>query len=502
MLLSGTDNHIAGLGTMAEVKGEYPPGIFENRPGYEGYLNFRVAALPELLQDGGYQTLMAGKWHLGMKPELAPAARGFDRSFVLLPGAGNHYGWAPNLDPETKKHCPPFIDGNNLYMEDGEYFDHKTDLPEDFFSTRTFTEKMLGYLDEWDKGRKDSTGTSKPFFGYMAYTAPHWPLQAKPETIKSYSGFYDKGPEDLRLKRLDALTKAGLVPEGVEPHPMVANTPEWQELNDQQKKVAARKMEIYASMVEEMDTEIGRLADKLEAIGELDNTFIVFMSDNGAEGSLMEAKPVAGSNMDRLARLIEDNFDRSFNTMGKKESFVVYGPRWALAATAPSKGFKGMTSEGGIRCPCIVRYPALTRSSKGEISHDFMNVMDVCPTLLELAGLKHPGSTFRGREVAKIRGKSWVPYLKGAKDDVYDAELDVTGWELFGQNGIRRGDYKALLHPPPRGTGEWELFNVKTDPGELHDLSKKEPAIMADLMEEWNIYYAETGMFDLGPRKW
>ena len=159
-----------------------------------------------------------------MKEELAPTAHGFDRSFVLLPGAGNRYGWAPNMTDEDRIHCPPFLDGENIYMEDGKLFDHHEDLPHDFFSTRTFTEKILEYLDEWNSNRTAADGQQIPFFALMAHTAPHWPLQAKQ--------VYDKGPEDLRLKRLDALIKAGFVAEGVEPYPMVAETPEWHELNE------------------------------------------------------------------------------------------------------------------------------------------------------------------------------------------------------------------------------------------------------------------------------
>jgi arylsulfatase len=240
---------------------------------------------------------------------------------------------------------------------------------------------------------------------------------------------YDKNPEDLRLKRLDALIKAGFVAEGVEPYPMVAETPEWHELNEDQKKVEARRMEIYAAMVEEMNMEIGRLVHKLESIDELDNTFVSCMSDNGAEGSLMEAKPASGSSMGRMSKLIKGYFNNMLENMGKKDSFVVYGPRWALAATALSRGFKSMTSEDVIRCPCIIRYPGLGRASTGGIGHEFINVMDICPTLLEMSGLQHPHPTFRGHDVVSTRGKSWMPYLSGSDDIVYDSKLDITGWQ-------------------------------------------------------------------------
>lgn len=498
MLLSGTDNHIAGLGQMAEYMMGFQDGVFDDRPGYEGYLNFRVAALPEIMQDAGYHTMMSGKWHLGMLPGLSPSARGFDRCAALLPGAGNHFNYEPQLERANgKPKAPSFMTGEGFWMEGDRYIDRATELPGDFYSTAYFTDRMLEYL-----GDRDKEESKKPFFGYLAYTSPHWPLQAPRAVIDRYKGRYDAGPEALRLERLKKLQELGLVPSDITPAPVEEMMKQWEAKSAEEKAASARKMEVYSAMVEEMDRHIGRVLDRLEETGELDNTFIIFMSDNGAEGTLLEAAPMAGST--GLMNIIEKHYDNSFENIGNANSFTWYGPWWALAATAPSRSFKGWTTEGGIRCPCIVRYPPLLSGpTAGSISHEFATVMDLLPTCLDLAGVPHPGSEFRGRQVATPRGKSWVPYLAQKAGHVHDTVKDVVGWELFGMRGVRRGDYKAVWIPPPRGKGAWELYNIRSDPGETDNLSLKEKSVMDEMLAHWERYYAETGMFeiDLSKRK-
>ncbi|KAI1338712.1 putative arylsulfatase [Xylariaceae sp. FL0016] len=482
MLLSGTDNHIAGLGQMAEFmrfRRDY-----QGRPGYEGYLNYRVAALPEILQDNGYLTLMSGKWHLGLEKEQSPSARGFDKCFVYLAGSGNHFNNEPQLDRDDYGHSA--LGGRNLWMRDDQFLDRKREIPKDFYSTKTYTDGMLHYLEGRTAEEKE-----KPFFAYLPYTAPHWPLQAPQEVIAKYRGVYDDGPEGLRQRRLKALIERGLVPKDVEPAPSVGDVPkEWDEMNDAEKAESSRKMETYAAMVDMIDQHMTRVISYLEKTGELDNTFVLFMSDNGAEGKLLEALPVSAGMP--LGEIIEKFYDNSLDNIGNANSFVFYGPRWASAATAPSRGWKSWSTEGGIRCPCIVRYPGFA-NSKGTITHDFTTVMDILPTILDMAGITHPGTRFRGRDVVTPRGKSWVPYLDGKKSAVHEGGQDVTGWELFGQRAIRRGNWKAVFTPGP---DEWELFDLSVDHGELHDLSEEQPQILRQLMEDWEKYYQETGMYD------
>jgi arylsulfatase A-like enzyme len=471
MLLTGTDHHIAGIGSMAEAIAPEQIG----QPGYEGYLNERVVALPELLREAGYQTLMAGKWHLGLTPELAPHARGFERSFSLLPGAANHYGFEPPYDESTPgvlKSTPA------LYIEDDQFVEQ---LPEGFYSSDAFGDTLIQYLKERDQAR--------PFFAYLPFSAPHWPLQAPAEVVAKYRGRYDAGPEALRQERLQRLKQLGLVTEDVQAHPVLALTQEWDKLTPEKRAISARTMEVYAAMVERMDWNIGRVVDYLRQQGQLDNTFVIFLSDNGAEGALLEAFPKFGPN---LQSFLDTHYDNSLDNIGNANSYVWYGPRWAQAATAPSRLFKAFTTQGGIRVPALLRYPELQRQ-RGQIDHSFATVMDITPTILDLAGVRHPGTRWRDREVAPLRGKSWLGWLSGETSAAHD-EHHVTGWELFGMRAVRKGSWKAVYIPAPLGPENWQLYDLSKDPGEIHDLAKHDPDKLAALIEHWHEYAEETGV--------
>ncbi|KAK6843429.1 arylsulfatase [Apiospora arundinis] len=493
MLLSGTDAHIAGLGCMAEKIKKFPE-IFKGKPGYEGYLNHRVAALPELLQDSGYFTFMSGKWHLGLTKELSPHARGFTRVLSSLPGAGNHFNHEPQLYGVTEKPRAIFK-GEGIWMEDGQFINGSTDLPKDFYSSNTFTDYFLKFLRERTPKQKD-----QPFFGYLAFTAPHWPLQAPKEVVDKYHGRYDDGPVALREQRLKALIEKGIVPLDVEAAPLhTLDTTPWEELTDKERQKSARHMEVFAAMVDLIDYNVGRVLDLLKETGELDSTFVVFMSDNGAEGQLLEAIPILAGYT--LKDMIEKFYDNSLENIGNHNSFVWYGPQWAGAATAPSRGAKSYTTEGGIHCPCIIRYPPLIKEANvGAITGTFTTVMDILPTILELAGVQHQ-TPFRGRDVEPVRGKSWVPLLRDPTNEtleVYDPEdaADLVGWEQLGVAAVRLGDWKALFIPPPKGPGRWELYDLSTDLGEVRDLAASRPEKLREMMRHYETYYQETGMFD------
>ncbi|KAI0478461.1 alkaline-phosphatase-like protein [Xylariaceae sp. FL0804] len=538
MLFSGTDHHIAGLGQMAEYMRAFPD-YFKDKEGYEGYLNWKVAAMSEILSDADYLTIMSGKWHLGLTKELAPCSRGFQKSFSFLPGSGNHHAWEPQLEDDEFR--MPVMKTEAFWMDGDKYIDMKKDLPEDFYSTRSFTDRMLKFLEERDAQEKE-----KPFFAYLPFTAPHWPLQAPRERVQKYAGVYDDGPDALTEKRLKRLQELGLVPEGVEHAPPVGNLgPEWKDLSDAERAESARKMETFAAMVDIIDENIGRVTDYLESTGELDNTFVLFMSDNGAEGVAMEAMPVMGGPT-MMDAIINKHYDNSFDNIGQPTSFIWYGARWACAATAPSRGCKTWILEGGIRCPCVVRYPgfgtgtaaAAAAAGQGEgggaVTRAFTTVMDVLPTVLELAGVAHPtaaaggggggkdkegggsgGGLFRGRTVAAPRGRSWATHLRavmgssgrgpgpgspeeGAVEEssVHGEETHVHGWELFGQRAMREGPWKIVWMPSPRGRDAWELYHVERDPAELHDLAGAEPEVLARLLRHWEVYFAETGMVE------
>ncbi|KAI1424648.1 alkaline-phosphatase-like protein [Xylaria sp. FL1777] len=499
MIMTGTDHHIAGLGNLIEwtnVSGQNDPNgtmstsVQRGMPGYEGYLNERVVALPELLRDAGYHTLMSGKWHLGLTPERSPKVRGFERSFAHLPACSNHYAYEPQLEGADK--IPEFMTMSfiALHSEDGEYVKK---LPDGWYSSHGYGDKMLQYLKDWKEG-----GDDRPFFGYLPFTAPHWPLQAPQEYIQKYRGVYDEGPEALRQKRLQRLKDLGMVAQDVEPHPVVADeVKEWDELSDVERANSCRAMECFAGMVEAIDVNVGKITKYLEEIGELDNTFICFLSDNGAEGAAYEAYPIVQSSM---LQHLQKYYNNHIDNLGNGDSFIWYGPRWAQAATAPSRLYKAYTTEGGVRVPYMMKPPASFSGqvSGGSITHQFATVMDLAPTILDMAGVTHPAPTYQGREVVPMRGKSMVPYLAKKADTIHEKDF-INGWETCGRAACRRGDWKIVFIPKPKGPERWQLYNLAKDPGEVHDLAEQEPERLKELIKLWDIYVLETGVIPLSP---
>lgn len=257
-------------------------------------------------------------------------------------------------------------------------------------------------------------------------------------------------------------------------------------------------MEVYAAMVELVDKGVGQVIDYLESTGELENTFVAFISDNGAEGVSMEALHVMGDQA-TMADIIHAYYDNSLDNIGNFDSFAWYGPRWASAASAPSRGWKCLPTEGGIHCPCIIRYPAFNLAPSA-VTRKFTTVMDFLPTILELAGIQGPTDRFRDRDIVPVRGKSWAAHLSSGNLEgtaPHDEDAHVHGWELVNLRAIRRGDWKAVWMHEPRGRGEWELYNLAKDPGEQFDLAKQELEIMKELIGHWEQYYMETGIFDI-----
>ncbi|KAI5302160.1 hypothetical protein KEM56_000971 [Ascosphaera pollenicola] len=469
--------NIAGVGAMIESIQEFQKG----KPGYEGYLNDKVAALPELLRDAGYYTFMSGKWHLGLAPERWPVARGFKKSFSLLPGAANHYGWEPQLENEEQgEERPPFFSRTNVfYVEDDSPIApkdlHSRITPDrsEFYSTDAFGDKALDYLNNRSDEEKE-----QPFFGYLAFSSPHWPLQAASEDVEKYKGFYDDGPLALRERRVNRLKGLGLVPDHAVPHETITPPSD---------KTLSKEWEA-----------LRRVIDHLKETGEIDNTFILFMSDNGAEGMLLEAIPVIrGAIFDHIQKY----YINSLENIGRYNSYVWYGPHWASAATAPSRLYKMFTSEGGIRVPFILRYPPLTASENQEekprdgIEHAFSTVMDILPTIIDLAGISHPAPTYKGRTVVAPKGKSWLPYLKSRSATKAIHDTDYThGWELFGRQAVRKGKWKILLINPPFGPGEWQLYDLESDPGETKDLRDQHPEKVKELLAAWDEYVKDVGV--------
>ena len=461
MLFSGTDNHLAGLGNMNEALAPNQRG----RPGYEGHLNFRVVSLATLLRDANYHTYMSGKWHLGEEKVTSPRARGFDRSFALVHGGGGHFN-DMGLDMDRKK---------AIYREDG----NVVSLPADFYSTRSYTDKLIEYLSI---PRNDG----QPFFAYLAYTAPHWPLQAPEESIAMYKGKYNAGYDVIYERRLEQMKQRGLLDENVSVAPRLPGEPAWDELSASEKKIEARKMEIYAAMITDVDNNINRLLKFLEKANELDNTFIMFISDNGAEGAPLDDWPVFGDFMKECC-------DNSYENMGRPNSYVFYGQNWGRVSSGPFRMYKGFTSEGGIRVPAFVSYPGLILP--GTKNHNFMTVMDIMPTFLELAETNHPGKEYLGRTVLPMRGKSLLPDINDENVATHGDD-EWMGWEVFGKRAIRLADWKLVLMEEPHGNGDWELYNLQLDPGEQQNLASQHPEKLAEMIKLWEKYESDNGLID------
>ena len=467
MLMSGTDHHLAGLGNMAEELRANQQG----HPGYEGFLNTRVAALPELLRSAGYHTYMTGKWHLGVTAETSPAARGFERSFALTKGGAGHFSDLPLVGPAPA-----------TFREDGAL----APLPKDFYSSRFYSERLIEYLDN----RPDD---GRPFFAYLAYTAPHWPLQASAESIAKYAGRYDAGYEAIQAARMAKMRELGLLLPGMQATLQLPGETAWARMPPEDRRIAARKMEIYAAMVDDLDRYLGKVLDLLKRRGELDDTFIFFMSDNGPEGAHLEV------GWDPLKAWVAECCDNGLENMGQPDSYLWTGPDWARASAAPFRMFKAFTTEGGIRVPAIVHYPKLIPG--GGIRRSMSTVMDVLPTILEVAGIEHP-RIFQGREVLPLRGASLLPALTGASATVHGDNY-VMGWELFGRRAIRQGDWKIVWEPSgipwaPRDStvavDRWRLYNISNDASERVDLARDQPDRLRDLIAHWGNYARETGV--------
>jgi arylsulfatase len=458
MLMSGMDNHQAGMGVQGAPRRDDQKG----RPGYEGYLNFRVASLADLMSDAGYNTYMTGKWHLGDEVETGPRARGFKRSFVSLDGAAHLGGWDWR-GPQPAN----YRDGDAIVQ-----------VGSDWYTTRDYTQKMIEYIDQ-------DRATGKPFFAYLAYTAPHWPLQAPQESIARFKGKYDAGYEALYAQRLARQQQLGLVPADAQPIDNARFDPRWSALTAEQKQFEARRMEIYAAMVSDLDTYIGKVIDHLKQIGEYDNTFIMFMSDNGAE-------PGRRDLVAPIKEHVGKEYDHSLDNLGSATSYVMYGPNWASASATPFNRHKFTGFEGGVHVPAFVHYP---RSVAGGARSDAMGtVMDLLPTFLGIAGAHHPGSKYRGKPVLPPRGKSLLPLLYGKAEAVH-AKDELFGWELFGQRSVRKGNWKLVWdQDAPVAQRRWYLYDLSTDFAEQKDLSATNPAQLQRMQQVWQRYDQEVGV--------
>ena len=469
MLLTGVDNHKAGLGNMLE---ELAPNQM-GRPGYEGQLNTRVVTIASLLGKAGYRTMMTGKWHLGQGDDSGPSARGFDRSFTMLQGGASHFSdmrpaYAPTPEVKAK------------YRENGIALDA---LPDEFeYSSQFYVDRLITYLSE-------SKTNDAPFFAYLSFTAPHWPLQAPAQTIEKYHGRYDAGYDELLVSRLARAKELGVIPETATVNPAPPKHQPWHSLGEEDRRRASRAMEIYAAMIDEVDRHSGRLFDYLRASGEFDNTVIIFLSDNGAEGhDLDETWPA--DLFPEIRKTIDESHDFSFEAMGHPGSYVLYGPDWGRAGSPAFNLYKAFPTDGGTRVAAFVHYPAFEKTG---VVNTVISVKDITPTVLELAGVKQPDGDFNGRTVEKISGLSQVKLLSGRATG-RDDKNRVLVFELFGKRSVRRGDWKLVHMPEPYGTNDWQLFDLTSDIGEANDVSAKNPVVVNELIAQWQKYVDENNV--------
>jgi len=462
-LISGTDHHLAGIGAMAELT----PAHLKGQPGYEGYLNERSLSIAEVLKDNGYRTYISGKWHLGLTAETNAHVKGFDHSFTLLQGLDLHF-----------KQAPSAYKRNATYTEDGKVVPISA-LPDDFFSTNYFTDKLISYLES-------GKNSGKPFFAYAAYTAPHWPLQAPAEYRDRYRGVYDAGYDVIRNGRIARQKQLGLIPANFTAAEPIAtkNAPQkygkWNELSAEQKVLEARRMEIYAGMVENLDANIGRVIEYLKRNNLYDNTLIFFVSDNGAEGFI------------RGSYGAESGFDNRVNNVGTSSSYHYVGPRWAEVSAAPFHLWKDTAGEGATTAPAIVKLP---HQNKAQATyHGFASVLDVFPTVLDYANIAVPQSQYKGRQINTPSGYSWKSVLENKAQAIRPVNFSFAD-ELHGSKYARQGEWKiALQGKAELGTGAWELYNLKNNRGETQNLAQNNPVKLQELLDVYNKYTQQNGV--------
>lgn len=444
-LLTGVYPHQAGMGGMVTKDVDHS----SERP-YQGWLSRETVTVAEVLRTAGYRTYMSGKWHVGEERPDWPLQRGFDQYFGLISGANSYYRLLPG----------------RLILENNEPYD----LPEGFYMTDAISDKAVGYLEAATQATEKA-----PFFMYVAYTAPHWPIHAPNADIAKYRGQYLKGWDALRRERYAKQQSMGLLPKTVALTDRDATILPWEKAPD--KDDWDLKMAAYAAMVTRMDAGIGRIVAKLQATGQLDNTVIMFLSDNGAC-----AEELGG----RAKRdLGAEAYERSLVTpTGQEGSYDAYGKEWANLGNTPFRLYKQYTHEGGISTPFIVHYPGLIKKNfqTDQVGH----IMDLMPTCLDLAGVKAP-ATFEGRRVKPVEGKSLVPILTGKARTPHD----FLAWEHFGCRALRQGNWKLVWSTAAK---KWELYDMSKDRAETHDLAANLPDKTRELLGLYETWAKKVGV--------
>jgi arylsulfatase len=476
-LLTGLYSHQAGIGHMTQDRG---------KDGYRGGLNRHCVTIAEALRPAGYRTYMAGKWHVtrDIKPEGPkdnwPLQRGFDRFYGMVAGGGSYYD--PFTLTRDNTQISPYADPE--YRPQGYYF------------TDAITDNAIRFLADHGRDQPD-----RPFFLYVAYTAAHWPMHAPEEEVAKYKGKYDGGYEPIRRARFERAKQLGLI----DPHwGLSPQAEDWGQVPD--KAWEARCMEVYAAMVDRMDQGIGRLVAELSREGQLDNTLVLFLQDNGACAETMgRDKPLQrpeGPRADRptLPPLRPEELPKAMIPpqtrdgwpvlQGRKvlpgppDTFIAYGRGWANVSNMPFREYKHWVHEGGIATPLIAHWPARI-AAKGELRSQPGHLIDLMATCLDVAGAKYPTQR-DGQPVTPVEGRSLLPAFAGQP-----IERDALFWEHEGNRAVRAGDWKLVAKGPG---ATWELYDMKADRTELHDLAARHPEKVQELRAKWEAWAKRTNV--------
>ncbi len=427
-LLTGNYNHAVGVGNMVENLGT---------PSYQGFLNDRCVTIAEALREGGYSTLMSGKWHVGEQRPHWPRDRGFDRYHGLISGSSSYF----RVTEER-----PLVNEDQPYR------------PKDdsFYITDLFGDNAVKFIGEY--ARKE-----KPFFLYTAFTSPHWPLHALKEDIEKYRGKYMMGWDELRRRRHARMIEMGIVDRRWPLTPRDSQAPAWDSVAN--KEEFDLKMAVYAAQIDRMDQNIGRILGKLKETGVEDNTLVLFLADNGGCS-------------------VEVDRGRKGEPAGGPESFLSYGLPWANASNTPFRLYKSWSHEGGISTPLIAHWPARIKQA-GKLTSQPGHVIDIMATCLEISGAKYP-RTYKGREIMPLEGRSLVPVLDGKQREAHPQLC----WEHQGNRAIRQGNLKLVSRKPER----WELYDMVDDRTELKNLAEKYPAKVKEMDAAYQLWAKRCGV--------
>lgn len=444
-------------------------------------LNTECVTIPEVLKTAGYHTAMTGKWHLSLtqgignkadqmawlshqntfnnRPfapiETYPCNRGFDEHWGTIWGVVNHF------DPFSLVH-----------NEEPIYTDA---IPSDFYSTDFITDKTIDLLD-------DLSAKEEPFFMYVAYNAPHWPLHAKPEDIKKYDGMYDEGWDVMREKRYARMVELGLISPEQTPVSRNESGRLWE--NETDKEFQAANMEVHAAMIDCVDQGVGRIIQKLKETGEYDNTIIIFSSDNGASSENYGIGEFDRHDRTRDGQMVTHDS----RTPGDQLSYNYLGTGWAGAINTPFRYWKAESFHGGIAAPTIVHWPAGMKSGKGSIVNEPCHFIDIMPTCIALAGAEYP-STYNGHSIKPLaaEGRSLLPLISGEGE--WNGERTLF-WEHENGRAVRVGNWKMTS----LRNGGWQLFDLSTDYSETNNVAAEHPDKVREMKTLWNNWAKSVGL--------